>query len=118
MSRDQWNKLSDCLNEQQITYYFPPSKNDGFIFKKGTEDGLEKFHIHSFEALDTGKENMVFSKLLPKSGNWRTGDEEVNLATLPTAEWVGACTGMDSSVIDAVRALAKCFTSLGAVGPT
>ncbi len=111
----KWKLLEDCLKDKNVTYYFPEGRNDGFMYKTGNQDGLAKYHIHSIEKVDD--DNMVFSKLLAKSSNWR-GGEEPDLADLPTSEWARACNGMDSSVIAVVNALAECFGSLGASGPS
>lgn len=111
MTLTHWTQLGPCLAEKGVTYYFPEGRNDGFIFKTGTPDGLSKFHVHSIEKAEG--DQMVFSHLLAKSGNWR-GGAEPDLAQLPIAQWMSACQGMDSATLFAVDALARCFTSLGA----
>ncbi len=106
-----WMKLDDCLKKQGVTYSFPEGNNNGFMYKTGDEEGPAKFHIHSIESLEGG--NMVFEKLLTKSGNWRSGNEP-DLANLPMSDWEGAVISMNSSTIFVVTALKNCFTILGA----
>lgn len=110
----KWSRLEDCLKDKGVTYAFPEGRNDGFMYQTGNPEGPAKFHIHSIEHVDD--DDMVFTKLLVKSSNWR-GGQEPDLAVLPTGQWVGACSGMDSSVIAVVEALEECFNTLGAVGP-
>lgn len=107
---NRWTKLEDCLNEKEVTYYFPKDRNDGFMYKTGSPDGLSKFHIHSIE--EVAEDDMIFRGLLAKSGNWRSG-EEPNLAEYPIDQWQSMCKGMDSSTLSVVQALSDCFRKLG-----
>ncbi|HEY9131493.1 MAG TPA: hypothetical protein VIM98_07015 [Dyella sp.] len=110
----QWIRLEDCLRDKGVSYFFKPSRNDGFMFQTGNGDGLTKYHIHSIE--EAGEDDMIFTKLLAKSSNWRGGNEP-DLATFPIDRWAAQCVGMDASVLMVVRALGECFTALGAAGP-
>lgn len=111
LALSKWTKLEDCLKDKGVTYYFPKSRNDGFMYETGNDEGLTKFHIHSIESVVD--DDMVFAGLLAKSGNWRSG-EEPDLAELAIADWLSACHGMDSSTLMVVKALSECFESLGA----
>lgn len=111
MSLSKWKSLDECLKRRGVTYSFPSGRNDGFIYETGNEDGAAKFHIHSIERVD--EDDMIFEKLLTKSSNWR-GGAEPDLAAFPFSDWEEECSGMDSSVVIAVKALADCFKELGA----
>lgn len=116
MTLVRWGRLEHCLDDKGVTYYFKQGagNNDALIYQTGNPEGRSKFHIHSIEASDG--DDMVFEKLLAKSGNWRHG-QEPDLAAAPMEEWVALCQGMDSSVVMAVDALRQCFEELGAKGP-
>ena len=107
----KWNLLEECLKSKGVTYEFPKQTNDGFIYTTGDPDGLSKYHIHSIEKCEG--DFMVFEKLLTKSSNWRDQNFP-DLVNYETSEWETVCTGMNSTVLKAIAALAECFESLGA----
>jgi len=108
----QWSKFTDQMKDKGFTCNYPTGRNDGFFYQTGNNEGLAQFHIHSVENVDGN--NMVFSKLLVKSGNWRSGNEP-DLATFTTDQWVAQCQDTDSSVRAVVKAVQECFVALGAV---
>ena len=113
-----WMSLSDKLEQAGMVYTYKALRNDGFIYEKGSNDGLEKFHIHSIEELDQSTDEMVFKNLLPKSSNSRVGQELIDLASINSENWHAACYGMDSSTLKAVSALSAIFISLGLKQPS
>lgn len=112
MALKQWTHLADCLKDKGAVYFFYPSRNDGFVFMEDDPEGLPKFHVHTDEKSDD--DDMFFFKLLPKSSNFREG-EQINLAEIALSDWVAACSGMNKTTIDSVSCLKKCFETLGAV---
>ncbi|MFO7562590.1 MAG: hypothetical protein R6X02_08090 [Enhygromyxa sp.] len=109
----QWDNLTGvCLPSKGLVADYPSGRNDGFIYVKGAEGGKENFHVHSFETV--AGDDMVFTKLLPKSGSFRP-PENVDLAVLPLDQWEGAVAGMDSLTKRAVFGLRDCLASYNAV---
>jgi hypothetical protein len=62
------------------------------------------YHIHMFAKIKQDK-YFVIDTLLPKSSNWREGNQ-INLADMPVEEWKDAVSGMDERTKLAVERLA------------
>jgi len=101
----KWLQLEDCLNRHGVV------DDGGFLYRRGTPDGREKFHIHAF--VKAGEACVTFTHLKTKSGNRRT-QQEPDLAQHPLSDWRGLARDLDSSVRHAVQALEDCFRELGA----
>jgi|GEM_PF-3424506 len=108
----KWMQLEDSLRDRGTVYYFSQSRNDGLFYGDKNAKGPAAYHIRSVEFVK--EDEIVFKALLTKSIGWRKRCE-TDLATLPIASWLGACSEMDSSSRQIVAVLAASFEALGAV---
>jgi hypothetical protein len=76
--------------------------NEWFVYLASIDEqeGRAKFHLHIFFKSDFPPDTIV--KILPKSGNWREGNEP-DLINFPYDQWLAQINGTDSSTQGATR---------------